>query len=135
MENRFVRFAKEPDLFVVTVSDLEPTDEEWEFTKNGILGRYAEALRERSRFALVFDFRNMALPSPERLQDFVDLFRRNTNATAACVVCTAIVTDSVMARAAINMFFSVYSSVRPVRLVSSVEEAREWCRESSSSQQ
>ena len=124
-ENPFVRFEYDHDqrLLVGTVKPIVPTDPEWDFAKTTIRSFYSSALETNTVFGLVLDFRELQLLPWARYDDWADFFNQAKPDTARCVYKTALVSDSMFIRTALNAFFSIYTAVRPMSFVSTPEEA------------
>jgi hypothetical protein len=124
-ENDFVRFVydHEQRLLLATVKPCVPTEDQWQFAKTAVNGFYTSALATETKFAIVLDFRQLQLLPISRYADWANFFNELKPKTAVCVHKTAIVTDSVFVRTALNAFFSLYTTVRPTSFVSTHAEA------------
>lgn len=129
-ENSFVRFEYDHDqrLLTGTVKPIVPTDDEWAFAKSTIREFYKSALETRTVFGMVLDFRELQLLPYTRYDDWATFFNEAKPDTARCVHKTALVSDSLFIRTALNAFFTIYTAVRPTTFVSTLEEAVAFAR-------
>lgn len=126
-ENRFIRFTfYSPHLRVTVLHRNPPTDEEWSFTTSTIQHFYDAAEQGHTRLAICFDLRQMGVLPIRRYMDWARLFLDNKDRTATCVLATCIVTGSALVRGAVNGFFTMYTPVRPFRMVDTMEEGVVW---------
>ena len=125
-ENAFVRFEYDPErrLLTGTVKPIVPTDEEWGFAKTSIRSFYDSALQTKTVFGMVLDFRELQMLPMHRYDDWATFFNEVRGDTAKCVHKTALISDSMFIRTALNLFFKIYTAVRPTTFVSTVEEAQ-----------
>ena len=124
-ENPFVHFEYDHQrrLLIGTVKPILPTDDEWTFAKTTIRSFYESALQTNTVFGMVLDFRELHMLPFSLYDDWATFFNEAKPDTARCVHKTAIVSDSVFIRTALNAFFTLYTAVRPTAFVSTVEEA------------
>ena len=114
----------QPVLFV-TVQRAAPLDDaEWEGTIRNMTAFYDSAEQGGYRFSLVLDFRQMGVLSPHYAQEWASLFLKRKEQTRKCVVATAIITSNLIVKTSLNLFFALYSPVRPMSMVDNVEAAR-----------
>lgn len=129
-ENPFVRFEYDHErrLLIGTVKPILPTDDEWIFAKTTIRSFYDSALKTNTVFGMVLDFRELQMLPLSRYDDWATFFNNMKPDTAKCVHKTAIVSDSMFIRTALNAFFTLYTAVRPTTFVSTPEEAATFAR-------
>jgi hypothetical protein len=129
-ENPFIRFEYDHArrLLVGTVKPIVPSDDEWAFAKTTIREFYNSALETNTVFGMVLDFRELKLLPWARYDDWADFFNEAKPDTAKCVHKTALISDSVFIRTALNAFFTLYTAVRPTTFVSTPEEAVAFAR-------
>lgn len=129
-ENPFVHFEYDHErrLLIGTVKPILPTDEEWIFAKTTIRSFYDSALKTNTVFGMVLDFRELQMLPLSRYDDWATFFNNMKPDTAKCVHKTAIVSDSMFIRTALNAFFTLYTAVRPTTFVSTPEEAATFAR-------
>jgi hypothetical protein len=126
-ENPFIRFELKGRILYVTVRHaVSPTDAEWAFAKHTMLLFYGAVQQSGQRIAIHFDLRRMGLLPPSRCTDWANLFIAQKEITRKHIVCTCLVTDSMLLRVAVNGFFKLYSPMRPVKFVETVAEACAW---------
>ena len=125
-ENAFVRFEYDHErrLLTGTVKPIVPSDEEWEFAKTSIRSFYESALQTKTVFGMVLDFRELHMLPMHRYDDWATFFNEERENTARCVHQTALISDSMFIRTALNLFFTLYTAVRPTSFVSTLEDAQ-----------
>ena len=104
-----------------TVKPIVPSDDEWDFAKTTIREFYNSAL-EMNTVLDGPDFRELKLLPWARYDDWANFFNEAKPDTAN-VHKTALISDSVFIRTALNAFFALYTAVRPTTFVSTPEEA------------
>ena len=124
--NDFISFQFEKSTLNIVVHSKQPTDEEWEETKSILLSYYKAHLKEHTRFAIVCNLQNMSLLSVERTTDWANFFMENTENTKKCIQYTIFITDSSIIRMSMNVFFSLYTPVRPLAFLNSYDDIQEW---------
>ena len=58
-----------------------------------------------------------------------ELFINNRERTKNNIIASAIIIDNSIIRQVVNLFFRMYSSIRPMRIVENIEEARNFINE------
>ena len=125
-KNEFVTIQFEKDLLMITVENKEPTNEEWNFCKTHILSYYEANIKTQKKFSIICDLsRANALPVV-RIMDWANFFFKSKQQTKQCVRCTAFITENKVIVSSMNMFFKLYTSVRPTQLVRNMEDAKKW---------
>lgn len=129
-ENTFVRFEYDHGRrrLLGTAKPIVPSDAEWQFAKDTIRGFYASAIQTQTVFGMVLDFRELALLPYARYDDWAAFFNEMRPDTVKCVHQTAIVSDSMFIRTALNTFFTLYTAARPTAFVATVEEGEAYAR-------
>jgi hypothetical protein len=125
-ENAFVKFEYDHErrLLTGTVKPIIPSDEEWDFAKTSIRSFYDSALKTNTVFGMVLDFRELNMLPMHRYDDWAKFFNEAREDTARCVHQTALISDSMFIRTALNLFFTIYTAVRPTTFVSTPTEAQ-----------
>lgn len=113
----------QPVLFVTVQRAAPLNDAEWEGTIRNMTAFYDSAEQGGYRFSLVLDFRQMGVLSPHYAQELASLFLKRKEQTRKCVVATAIITSNLIVKTSLNLFFALYSPVRPMSMVDNVEAA------------
>ena len=125
-KNEFATFQFEKDLLMIMLENKEPTDEEWNFCKTHILSYYEANIENRKMFSIICDLSRMDALPVFRIMDWAKFFLKNKQLTKQCVKCTAFITENKIILSSMNMFFKIYTSVRPTHLVSNMEDAKKW---------
>ena len=125
-ENNFVHFKYDhiQKILFVTVKPTIPTDKEWAFVKNTIKDYYEVAIKTKQKFSMMMDIRKLTNLHWEKYEDYRTFFNNLRSKTAICINGTAIITESLFIRAALNAFFAIYTAERPVSFVESIEAGK-----------
>lgn len=118
-ENNFIHFKYDhiQKILFVTAKPNTPTDEEWEFVKNTIREYYDVAIKTNQKFSMLMDIRKLPNLHWSKYEDYRSFFNDLRSKTAICIHGTAIITETLFIRAALNVFFSIYTAERPVSFV------------------
>lgn len=122
-ENDFAQFRFSQPLLTVTVKKGSPTEEEWEWTKDTMVTFYKTIDSQKSRISIIFDLRNLGILEMGIFKDWADLFQEYKDYTKRCIHRTSILTDNVTIKIGLNVFFSIYTTVRPFKMSTTLEEA------------
>lgn len=122
-ENNFVIFEFRQPLLTITVKEGLPTPEEWEETKTIIKSFYESAEIGNFRFSMVFDLRKLGMLPLSYFREWADLFLDYKEKTAKYIHRTSIIIDNMVLRTSINLFFKIYTTVRPMLFAETLQEA------------
>lgn len=125
-ENDFVKFTFENSLLLVALKNKTPSDAEWEFTKRVMLSYYEANISKNTKFSIICNMEEMSTLPLHRTLDWSKLFLNKIECTKKCILCTAFVTTSKVVRTTMDLFFRLYSPVRPTTFVGSHTEAQSW---------
>ena len=126
-ENNFINYTYTDSILYITIKNNSvPTTVEWEFSKKFMLSFYESAKQTKSRFSLIFDLRKLCILPFKMYQEWADLFISNKELTELYVNKTGIINNNKIIKGAINIFFNLYTTVRPLKLVSSMDEAHKF---------
>ena len=128
LQNRFTHMLFDGHVLYVTFKTMQsaPTDDEWNETILHLKTFYSAALKSKKRFSMVYDLANIYPLPLARCRQWANMFDGMKDDTRACIVCTAILCQNFLFRKVINLFFSMYSAVRPLSFVASLDEAIEY---------
>ena len=124
-ENMFVKYKLNIDtnILLITIKKLYPSDTEWEETIQYIKYYYNYAEKENLIFSIIFDLRNMGLLSFKQINEWGDLFISYKEKTKLYIKCSTMITDSYIIKNVLNIFFNLYTTVKPMQIVSNINDA------------
>lgn len=121
--NNFLKFEFNNNILILTVNKSQPTDEEWKNSIKVIKHIYKLAEEKNIIFSLIFDLRLMGILSFEKINEWGNLFIEYKDKTKKYVKCSSIITDSFIIKNTLNLFFNIYTTVKPMRIVNNLEES------------
>ena len=101
----------------------QPTDEEWKNSIKVIKHIYKLAEEKNIIFSIIFDLRLMGILSFEKINEWGNLFIEYKDKTKKYVKCTSVITDSFIIKNTLNLFFNIYTTVKPMRIVNNLDES------------
>lgn len=121
----FVKYKLNIDtnILLITIKKLYPSDTEWEETIQYIKYYYNYAEKENLIFSIIFDLRNMGLLSFKQINEWGDLFISYKEKTKLYIKCSTMITDSYIIKNVLNIFFNLYTTVKPMQIVSNINDA------------
>ena len=122
--NSFVSFDFEKFVLLVTVTDKIPSEEEWKETKTIMKSFYESAEIGNFRFSIIFDLKQLGSLPYKYFEEWSSLFIDYKEKTEKYIHRTSIIVDSLLIRTAINLFFKIYTTVRPMKFLDSIDEGR-----------
>tara|TARA_E500000178_G_scaffold350711_1_gene410227 strand:+ start:2733 stop:3131 length:399 start_codon:yes stop_codon:yes gene_type:complete len=123
IKNEFIEFKYENFVLTLTTFNDTPTDSEWDFTKKTILRFYDSALKNNTKFSIIFNIAKLNILDIKKLKEWIELFKNNREKTKKVIHRTAMITDIVFIKYTLNIFLSIYNTERPSKIVSNMEEA------------
>ena len=121
--NNFITFEFNNNILMLTVNKSQPTDEEWKNSIKVIKNIYKLAEEKNIIFSIIFDLRLMGILSFEKINEWGNLFIEYKDKTKKYVKCSSIITDSFIIKNTLNLFFNIYTTVKPMRIVNNLEES------------
>lgn len=121
--NNFLKFEFNNNILMLTVNKSQPTDEEWKNSIKVIKHIYKLAEEKNIIFSIIFDLRLMGILSFEKINEWGNLFIEYKDKTKKYVKCSSIITDSFIIKNTLNLFFNIYTTVKPMRIVNNLEES------------
>jgi len=121
--NNFLKFEFNNNILMLTVNKSQPTDEEWKNSIKVIKNIYKLAEEKNIIFSIIFDLRLMGILSFEKINEWGNLFIEYKDKTKKYVKCSSIITDSFIIKNTLNLFFNIYTTVKPMRIVNNLEES------------
>jgi len=124
-ENMFVKYKLNinTNILLITIKKLYPSDTEWEETIQYIKYYYNYAEKENLIFSIIFDLRNMGLLSFKQINEWGDLFISYKEKTKLYIKCSTMITDNYIIKNVLNIFFNLYTTVKPMQIVSNINDA------------
>lgn len=127
-ENNFSKFNLDNYILTINVKKSLPNDIEWEETINTMKDFYTAAEINDYKFSIIFDLRLMGILPLKKIRQWGDLFIDYKEKTKNHINCTSVITDSYLIKSTLNIFFSIYTTVRPMRIVNNIEESYEFIK-------
>jgi len=121
--NNFIKFEFNNNILILTVNKSQPTDEEWKNSIKVIKHIYKLAEEKNIIFSIIFDLRLMGILSFEKINEWGNLFIEYKDKTKKYVKCTSVITDSFIIKNTLNLFFNIYTTVKPMRIVNNLDES------------
>ncbi len=125
-ENDFASFTFSSPILIITVKKNSPTPEEWTWTKETMITYYQSLEISKTRISLIFDLKHLGLLDLGIYRDWANLFIEYKPYTKKYIYRTSLITDSAIIKTSLNLFFSIYTTVRPMKFLDSVEEAKQF---------
>jgi hypothetical protein len=125
-ENDFALFSFSKPILTITVKKASPTTREWELTKQTMITYYKTIDQQQFRMAIIFDLRKLGIMDLAIFKEWATLFQEYRDYTKRCIHRTSIITDNITIKIGLNLFFSLYTTVRPMKFASNFSEAQEF---------
>lgn len=122
-ENNFAKFKFDKPNLIISVKKDGPTDEEWNWTKETMISYYKSLKISNTKISIIFDLTNLGLLNLNIYQDWANLFLEYKSYTEKYIHRTSIISDSLVIRTSLNLFFQIYTTVRPMKFVNNFKEA------------
>lgn len=122
-ENDFAHCKYEQQVLFITMKNKLPTDDEWEIAKTLIQKYYTENIEQNTLFSIICNLDNVPLLPLHRTRDLSQFLNNKRSQTQKCVLCTCIITNSIITQSTMKMFFALYKPPRPIHFVNSVDGA------------
>lgn len=122
-ENNFCKFYLKNYILTISVKTSQPADEDWDNTIKIMKSFYEAANINKFKFSIIFDLKLMGLLSYNKIKEWGDLFIDYREKTKEHIICTAIITDSFIIKNTLNLFFNIYTTVRPMKMVDNINDA------------
>jgi len=122
-ENNFCKYTLNENILVVEIKKEQPTDEEWMNTINLMKSFYELAEIKNFIFSIIFDLTKMGILEYSKIKEWSNLFIEYKNKTKKYIKCTTIITNSLFIKNILNIFFGVYTTVKPMKMVNNIKDA------------
>jgi hypothetical protein len=125
MVNAFATFYLDfkKSILLITIKKSQPTEDEWDMTKTTMKKYYKLFEQLGTKFSMIFNLLEMGLLSLKYYNDWADLFIEYKSKTEQYILATSIVVQSTVVRYAINAFFAIYTTVRPMKITYDEKES------------
>lgn len=120
--NNFAEIKFKNNILTLTVNKSQPTDKEWNNTIQMIKYIYKIAEEKNIIFTIIFDLKLMGILSFDKIKEWGDLFIEYKEKTKKYIKCTCIITDSFIIKNTLNLFFNIYTTVRPMKIVNNIND-------------
>ena len=128
-ENNFSKFVFNDYILIITIKKSQPNDKEWLETINLTKSFYELSKINNYNFSIIFDLRLMGILSYNRIKEWSDLFIKYKDNTKKYVTCSSIITNSFIIKNSLNIFFSIYTTVKPMKMVDNLNDALNFIKE------
>lgn len=125
-ENGFAMFSFTKPILTITVKKSRPTPSEWEWTKQTMVIYYKTMDFKKYQMSIIFDLRKFGIVEPGIFTDWVAFFQEYREYTRRCIYRTSIITDNMTIKIGLNLFFSLYTMIRPMKFTSNITESHEF---------
>lgn len=100
-----------------------PTQREWQQIYDFIVNLYTDYDKKCITVALVFNLSKLIYLSPNMLKQWSSFFIQNIDITNRIIIASSIILENSIIKHFLNVFFSIYNPVKPMKFVKSREEA------------
>lgn len=130
-ENDFINYTFYNSILYITIKQNKtPTEEEWNFSKKFMINFYKSVKQSKTLFSMIFDLKNLCILPLKMYQDWANIFGDNKELTEQYLNGTSIINNNSLIKNTLNIFFKIYPTVRPIKLVSSMNDAMTFINES-----
>ena len=105
------------------VTKETPTQQEWEEAHLFVDKCYDYCEKKNITVRLFFNIKKLKFLKPSFYVDWADIFKKNIGRTKKYVISSVILFDNIIICYFINVFFSFYSPIKPIKLVNRKKDA------------
>jgi len=127
--NNFFNSRIEDKVIIFTIIKSSPNYEEWKIAKKTVLEWYTYLENNNLKAGLIFNLEELNYINPSYLIEWKQLFLDNAQRTKQNIIASAIIIDNTIIRQVVNLFFKMYDSVRPTKIVKNIVEAKSFILE------
>ena len=120
--NDFISFKYENKTLLILVKKEIPTDDEWLFSKNTMINYYKILQISNIKISLLFDIRKLGILNSAKYSEWAQLLHDRKNVTSEKINKTSVIINNAIVRGMVNVFFTLYTSVRPIKIFKTIEE-------------
>jgi hypothetical protein len=129
LENNFAEVTFESNIFKVNILDSYPTIEEWTDCKDALENFYQAIEIKQLNFTVIYDISNLGMLPYTYIKELTDILLKYKDMTETLVIASIIIVNNKLIKNIVNTMFSLYPSERPIRIVNSFGEAKEFIEE------
>tara|TARA_B100001094_G_C17895464_1_gene653794 strand:+ start:165 stop:569 length:405 start_codon:yes stop_codon:yes gene_type:complete len=122
-ENNFCKYTLNNNILLVEIKKEQPTDEEWINTINLMKGFYKLAEKKNFIFSIIFDVTKIGIIEYCKILEWSNLFIDYKDLTKKYIKCSTIITNSLFIKNILNIFFGIYTTVKPMKMVGNIKDA------------
>ena len=122
MKTNFVGFILITKYCILTIKKDKPNDIEWDWIKMTMKEFYENAEIDNMKFSIIFDIRLLGILPFKYYNEWADLFLQKKEQTQKYINKTSILLDNTFIRLSLNCFFSIYTTIRPMKFVDTIQE-------------
>jgi hypothetical protein len=122
-ENNFCKYSLNNNILLIEIKKEQPTNEEWINTINLMKSFYELAEIKNFIFSIIFDLTKMGILEYCKIKEWSNLFIDYKDKTKKYIKCTTIITNSIFIKNTLNIFFGVYTTVKPMKMVNNIKDA------------
>lgn len=122
-ENEFAKFYFKDYILLITVKISQPSDVQWNNTLKLMKSFYEAAEINNFEFSIIFDLKLMGILSYSKIKEWGDMFIEYKEKTKKHIKCTSIITDNFIIKNSLNLFFNIYTTVKPMKMVDNINDA------------
>ena len=121
--NDFISFKYENKILYIKIKKSIPTDDEWNFSKDTMINYYEILKMSNTKMSLIFDIRNLGILKKNKCKEWGQLLHERKDITKEKIHKTSVICNNMIIRNMVNMFFSIYKPVRPIKIFKNEETA------------
>ena len=124
LDNNFCEIKFEEQIFRVNIKDSYPNEEEWTECKKALENFYEAVKVKKIYFTLLYDITNMGMLPFNYIKELVSLLVKYRDFSEQYVIASIIIVNNRIVKNVVNTMMAMYPSVRPVKFVNNMEEAK-----------
>jgi hypothetical protein len=121
-ENPFCEFNFNNKILILTIKKDIPNDIEWDWLKLTMNKFYENAEIDNIKFSIIFDIRLLGILPFKYYTEWANLFLQKKEQTQKYINKTSILVDSMLIKLSLNWFFSIYTTIRPMKFVDTIQD-------------
>lgn len=121
--NDFISFKYDNSILYIKIKKSIPTDDEWIFSKDTMINYYKILNMSKKKISLIFDIQNLGILKKKKCKEWGELLHERKHITKEKIYKTSVICSNIFIRNMVNMFFSIYEPVRPIKIFKNKETA------------
>lgn len=122
-ENNFCKYSLNNNILLIEIKKEQPTDEEWINTINLMKSFYKLSEKKNFIFSIIFDVTKIGIIEYCKIKEWGNLFIDYKDLTKKYIKCSSIITNSFFIKNILNIFFGIYTTVKPLKMVNNIKDA------------